>query len=55
MADAPMPLYARLRDGLRAGILGGQLEPGEKLPSEAELAMAHGVSRITVRQALGDL
>ncbi len=55
MADAPMPLYARLRDGLRAGILGGQLEPGEKLPSEAELAIAHGVSRITVRQALGDL
>ena len=29
--------------------------PGAKLPSESELTAAHGVSRITVRQALGAL
>jgi GntR family transcriptional regulator len=55
MAETPQPLYARLRDELRTGILEGRLKPHEKLPSEAELTAAHGVSRITVRQALGEL
>lgn len=55
MPEAPLPLYARLRDQLRAGILDGRLQPHQKLPSESELSAAHGVSRITVRQALGDL
>lgn len=48
-------LYARLRDQLRAEILDGKLPAHAKLPSESELTEAHGVSRITVRQALGDL
>ncbi len=55
MAEVPQTLYARLRDELRAGILDGRLQPHAKLPSESELTAAHGVSRITVRQALGDL
>jgi len=55
MNEAPMPLYARLRDALRADILEYRLKPNDKLPSESELALDHGVSRITVRQALGDL
>src|SRR5207237_10501943 len=56
MADhLPQPLYARLRDALRAQILDGHLGVGDRLPSESELSAAHGVSRITVRQALGDL
>jgi GntR family transcriptional regulator len=55
MADLPQPLYARLRDALRAEILDGRLGAGDRLPSESELSAAHGVSRITVRQALGDL
>ncbi len=55
MPEAPQPLYAQLRDRLRAGILEGRLQPHQKLPSESELSAAHGVSRITVRQALGDL
>ena len=53
--DVPRSLHARLRDELRASILDGRLQPGDKLPSEAELTEAHGVSRITVRQALGAL
>jgi len=40
---------------LRARILDGRLAPGAKLPSESELTTEHGVSRITVRQALGAL
>lgn len=55
MADAPQPLYARLRDELRAGILDGRLRPHDKLPSENEMTAAYKVSRITVRQALSDL
>ena len=55
MADIPQPLHARLRDALKAAILDGRLAPGAKLPSESELQAAHGVSRITVRQALGTL
>jgi GntR family transcriptional regulator len=55
MAEVPQTLYARLRDELRAGILEGRLLPHAKLPSESELTATHGVSRITVRQALGDL
>ena len=50
-----MPLYARLRDSLRADILEARLKANDKLPSESELAAGHGVSRITVRQALADL
>lgn len=55
MPDAPVTLYAKLRDGLRASILDGVLKAHDKLPSESQLAATHGVSRITVRQALGDL
>lgn len=55
MAEMPQPLYARLRDELRAGILDGRLQPHAKLPSESEMTAAYGVSRITVRQALSDL
>lgn len=56
MADElSQPLYAQLRDAIRARILEGALSPGDRLPSESELSAVHGVSRITVRQALGDL
>ncbi|MQA17867.1 MAG: GntR family transcriptional regulator, partial [Pseudonocardiaceae bacterium] len=39
-------------DRLRAVILGGELEPGSPLPSEAELIEAHQLSRGTVREGL---
>ena len=48
-------LYAALRDRLKDEILSGRRRPGDKLPSESEFTQALGVSRITVRQALGDL
>jgi GntR family transcriptional regulator len=51
----PAALYARIREELRARILDGGWRPNDPLPSERALMAAYGVSRITVRQALGDL
>ena len=50
-----MPLHRQLTDALRDRIRRGDLRPGEPLPSEAELVLAFGVSRGTVRQALAQL
>ncbi len=50
-----IPLYTQLREQLRARILDGTYPPASRLPSESELVQRLGVSRITVRQALGDL
>ena len=49
----------RLSDRL-AAMLGGQIEtgtlrPGDRLPTEARLALAHGVSRTVVREAVHQL
>lgn len=44
-----------LASQLEAQIVGGQLPPGTKLPSERQLAERYGVSRPTVREVLGTL
>lgn len=48
----PQPLYRRIGDELKARIEAGEYGPGDRLPSELELARLYGVSRITSRQAL---
>jgi DNA-binding FadR family transcriptional regulator len=48
-------LTARLGDNLRRAIVAGQFPPGSKLPSEAQLSEAHGVSRTVVREAIASL
>ncbi len=53
--ESAVPLHAQLRDLLREQILCQKLGPHAQLPSERELCEEHGVSRITVRQALGEL
>lgn len=40
---------------LKNKILSGEIRPGEKLPSENELAQEYGISRHTVRKALAIL
>ncbi|MGN7295086.1 FadR/GntR family transcriptional regulator [Rhizobium sp. SAFR-030] len=48
-------LASRLSEALRQSIAGGQYPPGSKLPSEAQLGEAHGVSRTVVREAIAAL
>jgi GntR family transcriptional regulator len=52
---SPQPLYVQIKDTLRARILDGSYAPHSQMPSEHALCAAFDVSRITVRQALGDL
>ena len=54
-AGRQQPLHARIREALRAGILNGNFRTDERLPSEKDLMASNGVSRITVRHALGEL
>ena len=53
MADAPP--YRQIADQLRRAIQRGDLEPGGRVPSEAELMEHYGVARMTVRQAVAEL
>lgn len=46
------PVYVQVAQGLASRIEGGALEGGTALPAERDLAIALGVSRVTVRQAL---
>ena len=50
-----IPLYRRIEEDLLAQIADGQLEPGHAIPTERELCKCYGVSRITVRRAIGEL
>ena len=47
-----VPAYQMLADALRARILTRELQPGDRLPIEPDLAEQYGVSRSTVREAL---
>ncbi|MBM4430780.1 MAG: FadR family transcriptional regulator [Chloroflexi bacterium] len=48
----PIRLFEQVVEQLQALIVSGDLRPGDKLPSEADLSSAHGVSRASVREAL---
>lgn len=52
---SPVPLYTQIKEILRTRILDGTYQAHQQMPSESELTRSFDVSRITVRQALGDL
>lgn len=53
--DSSLPAYARIEERLARLITSGELKPGDRLPPERALAAQIGVSRMTLRQALGRL
>ena len=53
--NSDIPLYTQLVGIIKRSISTGALPVGSLLPSEAELCQALGVSRNTVRQAIGEL
>ncbi len=55
VTDVPVPKYYRVKEALLDRIVDGSLSPGALIPSEPELCREFGVSRITVRKAIGDL
>ena len=53
--NSVIPLYEQVASALRADIQGGAFDATKRLPTEEELAEKYGISRITVRRAVGDL
>lgn len=53
--DLRRPRHRQIYDAFRARIDSGELAPGEKLPTEAQLMQHFAVSRTTVSRALRDL
>jgi len=53
--DSELPLYTQLISIIKRCITTGEVRIGQLLPSEAELCQAFGISRNTVRQAIGAL
>ena len=47
--------YRQIADHLRSVIDRGELHPGDRLPSEAELTRHYSVARMTARQAIQEL
>jgi GntR family transcriptional regulator len=48
-------MHAQIREIIRRRVLDGTYAPHSQMPSESQMMEAFSVSRITVRQALGDL
>ncbi len=49
------PIYTQISDGFREQILGGILQPGEKLPSVRELAQQLTINPNTIQRAYREL
>jgi GntR family transcriptional regulator len=54
LVDGVVPKHQQLRNIL-SELVTTELQPGDMLPSERQLCADYGVSRITVREALGQL
>lgn len=52
---ATTPKYRQVYDDLLSAIKAGVYQPGDRLPSEAELGKRYNTSRITVAKAVNDL
>jgi len=50
-----VPMHSQIREIIRRRVLDGTYPPHSQMPSESQMMAAFEVSRITIRQALGDL
>ncbi len=50
-----MPAYRAVSDDLRKRIVEGEVQAGDVIPTEADLAMRYGVHRSTIREGLRQL
>jgi DNA-binding FadR family transcriptional regulator len=48
-------LAEQIAQALRGRLIGGEMQPGDRLPTEKELSQTHGVSRAVVREAIAAL
>ena len=55
LPDAPMPIYAKLKQAISLKISSGEWQTNQRVPSESEVVKALGVSRMTVNRALREL
>lgn len=53
--NSPIPVYYQLKEIIKEKIIQGIWQVGQCIASERELTETYGVSRMTVRQALGEL
>lgn len=53
--SSPIPVYFQLKNDLIKKISNGVWKPGECITSERELCELYSVSRMTIRQAIGEL
>jgi GntR family transcriptional regulator of arabinose operon len=50
-----LPLYREIYDDIKRGIENGEFNPGDKIPTELEIANKYSVSRITAVRAVKEL
>ena len=55
VAMPSVPMHTQIREIIRRRVLDGTYPPHSQVPSESQMTEAFSVSRITIRQALGDL
>ena len=53
--NGAVPIYRQVRDAIAEQIDRGALAPGQRLPSEAQLASDFEINRLTVRRAIEEL
>lgn len=53
--STPIPLYYQLKKIISTALESGELTEGDILPTEVEFSDMYGLSRTTVRQAIGEL
>lgn len=53
--DGPELFYMAVANHLAARIAAGELQPGERLTPERELAAEYGVAYLTIRRAMQEL